>query len=463
MPTVKVPPAYRSKLEAAMNKSSAEKQNAAEQNSAYEEKSSDGVWNTAKQVVSRLGVHAVCILLAVMAANLSGGDGSPGFITLFFSSYIALICLWARPRTGYGDADWLVPCGSGLIQTLVAGFLGASWPFALLTGGLQTWFGRLLIYRKKFLWEWTVLPFVLIAFILWTFSSGSMGLSLSVPAGFAVIAAVAFSFHGIHSKLQRAVLKKAGYLKLVARLKELSISKYFSMSLRGAVSGLTVRIDKYLDLARQKGIDDRFVELASKAAVGLEAYERELKDSSVPAAFLFIKRSEDPEEALRSQEELKVLENINDLNRYLDSAIASPVRASGSDSFDEYLIKAQSILHKSSMLPEQFAPMLEQIAAATESMVGKMRSDPNDVSSGSMFLKRYLNSTDSLIDEYLRLKDQNAESEDLKKAFSRTEEVLDRISKAFKGENEFMLQNDTINFTAELNALDTFIKSRGHF
>ena len=53
-------------------------------------------------------------------------------------------------------------------------------------------------------------------------------------------------------------------------------------------------------------------------------------------------------------------------------------------------------------------------------------------------------------------------SGEIKDSLERSHEMLERLAKAFADEYAALQQNDAINFTAELNALDAVLKMQGH-
>ncbi len=94
-------------------------------------------------------------------------------------------------------------------------------------------------------------------------------------------------------------------------------------------------------------------------------------------------------------------------------------------------------------------------------MVRQMRADPADKQIGQPFLNRYLRFVSKIITEYERLSAEKDKSAELNDALERSKKLLERLAAAFESENKHMLDNDTVNFSAEINALDSFMKMHG--
>ena len=121
------------------------------------------------------------------------------------------------------------------------------------------------------------------------------------------------------------------------------------------------------------------------------------------------------------------------------------------------------LIAKRDLAPDS-AKQIDTIAYAAYGIIRQMRSDPADRPGGERFLKRYLKATADMVKERKRLEDASAtnRSEALNTALARSDEVLEHLAQAFRDEDQYLMTNDTVNFTAELNALDTFMKMRGH-
>lgn len=130
--------------------------------------------------------------------------------------------------------------------------------------------------------------------------------------------------------------------------------------------------------------------------------------------------------------------------------------------FLDYEEKARLLQGKKSVLPPVSADCVEHIAASVFDMVRSMRQDERDRASGHRFLGRYLPAVHRIVDEYARLNNEGAGHKDVAAALSRSEETLKHLQKAFADEYASMLENDAVDYTAELNALDALLKMRGH-
>jgi hypothetical protein len=157
---------------------------------------------------------------------------------------------------------------------------------------------------------------------------------------------------------------------------------------------------------------------------------------------------------------------MQDLSEELDKILEERGGASSGiiDAYRGYEQQVRALLIAKRDLAPDSAKQIDTIAYAAYGIIRQMRSDPADRPGGERFLKRYLKATADMVKERKRLEDTSAtnRSEALNTALARSDEVLEHLAQAFRDEDQYLMTNDTVNFTAELNALDTFMKMRGH-
>lgn len=129
--------------------------------------------------------------------------------------------------------------------------------------------------------------------------------------------------------------------------------------------------------------------------------------------------------------------------------------------FGQYLTSAGALCQKASDLPENIETPVAAIREATEKIVASMREDPADVTSGERFLSRYLAAAHGIVDDYARLRARGASSGEVAKVLEKSGVLLVRLQEAFRQEHEYLLANDTLNLTAQLNVLDKLLKMDG--
>lgn len=101
----------------------------------------------------RIFVHILAIACATATA-VSTASVSAGVCV-----YVGGTCLAAR---GMGvTPEWLVPAGTGLVQTALLALFGFAFPQAIFWGGLQAWVQRLIQKRFAMGGEWAMLIFIL--------------------------------------------------------------------------------------------------------------------------------------------------------------------------------------------------------------------------------------------------------------------------------------------------------------
>ena len=414
-------------------------------------------------VLRRVGVHFALILAVVLFL-----ESAP--IEEQIAAYIGLICLFPRGRMA--SPQWYGPTGLGVLQALLAMF---SWPpgYAMLFGGFQTWAQRLLLGRGRIGWEWSVLPMLLIcfhdAFSLWEYSIMNLLLLISFP-----------------------ILLAAGWLLL-------------RRSRRAAQSGLRAKL---LEQSRQtlkaavarRSLPEEMqaqAELLLKQAGEYSRWGAGDPDDPFPLAPRVLATAQSVDKIARTASLNAEAEKDSDISRWINSArrIDRRTRGSSGSSPEELTLKdmraltalliekngsglaqsspqageyadyersAQELLQKKGVLPEDAGAFVEKIAFSTLNIVESMRGDPADVAPGKRFLDKYLPITHRIIDEHNRLSGMKVSSGEIKDSLERSHEMLERLAKAFADEYAALQQNDAINFTAELNALDAVLKMQGH-
>ena len=129
---------------------------------------------------------------------------------------------------------------------------------------------------------------------------------------------------------------------------------------------------------------------------------------------------------------------------------------------DAWEDQAKQLRAKARSVPENMGAFVDSIAMSTFEMLKNMREDPADRRPGEKFLNRYLPAANKIVDEYVRLAGEHVTQDNVAESLARAVQVLERLDKAFQEEHSAMLRNDSVNFTAELNALDALLKMGGH-
>ncbi|MCR5536410.1 MAG: 5-bromo-4-chloroindolyl phosphate hydrolysis family protein [Succinivibrio sp.] len=422
----------------------------------------DKAWGFLKTFMRRVFVHFCAFIGAGVIVNVHNAALPPGTWTLFISSYLAIICLVPRPRNGVEDPDYSLPIASGVGQSIIALCCGMPFSIALFVGGLQTYLQRYICYRKNFGFEYAVLPFLLIAVLCWSeyfFDSSFNWWGLvTVP----LVALAVQPVRRLFSKLRARKLKRGRLEQLLKRLDELGHSSVFKAELKTEVLALKDRAQTYLQLQSSKlNSEDENLKRIGNLGVELDALERSCHGLEVPQSFAFLQRQSGHGKLDLAFETAR--EKLVELNRHLDLELGKlKPEDQIQDEFTVYDNQARELLNYKASLPYEMGQKLEHIAQATADMLKLMREDERDRGPGESFLKRYLKATQGIVEEYIRLKTRGVESETLNEALKQAAVVLGRLEEAFVDECKFLLDNDTVNFKAELNALDTFMQMRGH-
>ncbi len=128
--------------------------------------------------------------------------------------------------------------------------------------------------------------------------------------------------------------------------------------------------------------------------------------------------------------------------------------------YEDFRQSIKDLYPKQAWLPQELQGTLFTLIVTAEAIIQSMLKDSRDVKGGEKFLSRYLPATHSVLDSYKRYCN-SPKSEAITKALEQSEEVLDRLAKAFTQEYEYLLRNDVDDFSANLRVLDTLLKMEG--
>lgn len=406
----------------------------------------------------RLLVH-FCALLVSAFISLSFSTSIFDSVDTFVFSYLGLICLF--PRGSMDSPSWYLPALTGIVQSLLLGFLGLSWPTALFWGGVQTWLQRLLQSRGKLGWEWSVSPFLAVGIGVCLESIASSGQPATPLWSLPVLAVVGWCLRVAYLRWKMEPIHRRILADAVRRLQALATTRTFPVSLRQEMDLLQGQLAAYDSRTQELGTEGyKLVDQVSDICRDLEKLARKPAQDWNPARDRAFYTLQEINASLRQQ--------LEDLPPAPDPSPSAPAASSDANEtnetdarMNEYEKAAHELLYKQKRLPENIARHVGGIVSAAFSIVQCMRSDPQDRDAGSKFLARYLKAAHMIVDEYVRLAGEKVTQEDVRTALARSEEILERLEKAFREEHASLLRNDAINYTAELNTLDTLLKMRG--
>ncbi len=415
-----------------------------------------------KRFFSRVGVHC----LALIASACFAEDGGA-----IFASYIGLISLF--PYGDMKERDWLVPVCAGLAQAFILFLAGWSAPAGIFTGGILTWCIRFLNAKGKMGWEWSVLPMFLFGIKFYLIDEDVPGMSmisLLFLLSFFVLLALGWRVLQKHRRAARMMDVQKMLEQAKQLLQNASNRRSLSPEMQQQADMLLKQASTYARWG-EKGADTPFPlaprilataqsvdEIGRKAALDAEAE----KNSDISKWIKSARRLGRQQQSGVSKDDV-LLRDCQSLNAILleKNRVGQP-SAAGEDDYAEYEKSAQELLKKKNSLPSELAEHAEKIAYSSFSIIQSMHDDPADRIPGRRFLDKYLPITHRILDEHIRLSGMNAKSDDIRDSLGRSREILERLSLAFADEYTSLLQNDAMNFTAELNALDAVLKMQGH-
>lgn len=112
-------------------------------------------------------------------------------------------------------------------------------------------------------------------------------------------------------------------------------------------------------------------------------------------------------------------------------------------------------------LPEALDIHLTGIVTLAEMILDCMKSDPRDVGPGRRFLERYLPMLESIAARGQLLSEQLGDGAQRQKAITELAVMLERVERAFKQQHQALLENDSLDFEAELLTLDKLLQTDG--
>lgn len=399
----------------------------------------------------RLLTHFFALLIALFAASpaASPGAGVFGATAFKFSVYVGLVCL--VPRGAGNRADWLGPTGAGLLLILLWTLSGIPLMYSIVWGGAATWLIRLILRKGQFDWEMTAAPWLFIT-LYSSFSQQFPKLGMSPPLWlFAVIVLAGWAGTLLYTRFRGNAAQRAMLLDACESME------------KKAAAGLPPALEKSaLSLAR-KG--RRLLRLCPRFGTDTAA----LVNGCAGAADQLSRLPANPSEAQLGRH-LSALEELGkDADELLGAIERKKQAYSPQAALDRELAARIEIFRESSSelqakargLPAKIRGNVDGIALATDKIIICMQEDPADVALGDRFLSRYLKAAHSLVDDYSRLSAQGGEHQSVNEPLARCEALLERLQKAFEEEHARLLQNDAIDFTAELNVLDKLLKMDG--
>ncbi len=399
---------------------------------------------------TRLLVH-VCAIIVALFADMPG-SGLLSQAALKFSLYIGLICLIPA---GIGKKpDWLIPTGCGIFLLFFWSLWGVPWQFSLPWAGALTWTVRLLMKQGSINWEWAVLPWLVVS--LYNSYGVPMLPGQSAPPvwTFPFLAAGGWLLMRFYSARLGDPVQLSTMREACARLEKKLHSRSLPLELEDPVRDLLAQGRRFLELCPRMGKDTAPLVSSFALTAGklLRLLSSGVTSTDVQNQLRAISQTNgvltDYMQALQDEEKRK-------------QGRALPIDAALAARLEQFRTEAVRLKDKSRSLPDGIRAHVEGIARATERILFRMREDPQDVPPGDRFLSRYLPAAHTVVDEYTRLGSQASASQNIGGALERSKDLLQRLEEAFSHEHSRLLENDAINFTAELNVLDKLLKMDG--
>ncbi len=411
-----------------------------------------------KKRVAGFGLRVLVHICSLVAAGIIGGTVDRGvpFVSseaaVVASVYVGMVCL--LPRGMSLTSQWVIPTGVGLLQMFLLLVAGAPWQLTFLWGGLQTWVQRLLQAKGSLGWEWSALPWLLLG--LYAFFSDTLPSVSFSPflVTFPVLALVGWAFRKAYARFRVEPIHRGIIARTALQLQRQLSSRPLPGPLEAPLRQLAEQADRFV---RQ---NPRMDEQALAMARDIEALAPQVarlsgranpKEWDVQAGRIF-------SEVARLNEEFAARQ-VDYVPEY--ATIRNGLDEKVRERIELFHTSALQLTDKKYQLPPDMHAHIDGLRAATENILDCMRKDPADVGPGDKFLSRYLKSAHMVVDEYVRFSRDGSGHTNVEQVLAHSRELMARLEKAFVEEHKRLLQNDTINFTAELNVLDKLLRMEG--
>lgn len=393
-----------------------------------------------KRLGQRVMIHAAGLLFFAPAVASLTAEGVDKFVAGLLA-YLAFICM--IPRGPAAERAWYIPGAAGLVQWAIAGLLGMPLATAAFMGGLQAYALRAILKKLQMSTEWVTAFFLLAGLTALFTTSAITGLSWVAFASMIPIAGAGWFIDQAVGRITEAKNKEKLVAEILERFKALAENKQLGSSILAELDILSTRASQFFTTINKGGHSD------DALIARINSISREMFGTK-------------PDKSASE----RLLTSMQDLSDELDRILQERGGPSSGiiDEFRGYEQQVRELLIAKRSLAIEPAKHIDAIAYASYGIIKQMRADPTDKPAGEKFLKRYLKATAEVVSERRRLEESTAanRSQALESALTRSDEVLEHMAKAFQDEEQYLLNNDTVNFTAQLNALDTFMKMRGH-
>lgn len=373
------------------------------------------------------------------------------------SIYAGIICL--VPYGAVKNPYWFIPVAAGVVQGIVLAVPGIPLPFVLFWAGLQTWLVRLLAAKGSIGWDWTAAPVLIIGLFSLLSSFAAWGIPLWPLASVPVLAALGLAAYKLYLKAAHTSVHRQIVASLLVRLREIVRKGQLAESEERYTRLLLSQLEK---LAVPSALDDEtLVDRLNALAMRLERLGQNRVNKPLGTLFKSAQWQHLASTPTERDAERSVLEELKEVTAIL-AGLLQP-RAPQDESRDNALLQlaeqARSLLDKQRSCPRELAGPLENIAFLSLDMVKAMRDNPGGARDAASFLARYLPRVHRVADETSRMR-ESASPGGI--SLERTREVLERLEGAFRDEKNRLSRNDSINYQAEIDALDSLLKMRGY-
>ena len=419
----------------------------------FSSSSTDKLVNKGLRLASGLGqrilVHGLSMVAGASLAT-SYASGPLDVSGLAFSIYMGIICLF--PRGDARQSDWFMPVLTGLAAAVVAMVLGSSWPFTIFLGGATTWALRVLCKKGRMGWEWLALPFLGVGYACYPYP-------WALPV-WLVPAAVGAGYVGYLSvnRLVMTPMRRRIMARQARRLEDMAAHEALPAPLQKPMLNLATQAT--LASSRLEHLDNKLLPVLT----ALRIVNNRLSALLVMEAPRWDMEGERLVTALGNiYEELVAQLTVGPLLPESEAlAVGEEDTEEGGSTAAQALDRQiKAITRKKRSLPDHLGVKIDALRTSTRGILEAMEGDTYLFTNGEKFLSRYLPMVNKIVDRYIALSEQSPQEEHVGKTMARCEEILSRLVEAFAREQSRLVRNDTMDFNAELTALEALMRMDG--
>lgn len=138
----------------------------------------------------------------------------------------------------------------------------------------------------------------------------------------------------------------------------------------------------------------------------------------------------------------------------------------GDPAVDEIILQGRESIKKIRLLNEKIpdakiSSLLRDLEDTTRKIFRQLEADKSQVKQCRQFLNYYLPTTIRLLERYVELQDQSGGTGSVREAMRKIEDMLGKVTSAFRRQLDSLFEKDMVDITAEITVMEQLLKSQG--